>query len=153
MYTRKFFRIALLPPLLLITAGLSLALMEQSILYTHLILTLLIPYIGFALMSGYFSLSYTPNALRRFGLRSPVIFLFFLIGDLLFEYILDISIASDLIGLVAIMIFFASYIIIFGYLYVLILQQALISYLHQQKQKRTYKSGILHIDGKAVLPL
>lgn len=153
MHTRRFFRIAVLLPLLFIVAGLAAALAENSELYTHLVLTLLIPYSIFSIAAGMVSLVSSPHALRSFGFRSPILFLFLLLGYLLLEYTLDVSIASNLTGLVAIMIFSATYVVIFGYLYILILQQALISYLYQQKQKRTYKSGLLYIDGKAVLPL
>ncbi|MCG6970837.1 MAG: hypothetical protein LJE85_13810 [Gammaproteobacteria bacterium] len=153
MHTRRFFVVALLLPLLLIMAGFVAALVNRSGLYTHLILTLLIPYAVFTLATAIISRNYPPNALRRFGFRSPILFLFLLIGYLGLEYAFDLSLASDPTGLVAIMIFSATYIVIFGYLYILILQQALISYIYQQRQKRTYISGVLHIDGKAFLPL
>lgn len=153
MYTRRFFRIAVLLPLLFIAAGMAAALAENSELYIHLILTLLIPYSVFTVAAGIASRIFSPHTLRSFGFRSPILFLFLLLGYLLLEYALDVSIASNPAGLVAIMIFSATYIVIFGYLYILILQQALISYLYQQKQKRTYKSGVLYIDGKAVLPI
>jgi predicted branched-subunit amino acid permease len=153
MYTRRFFRIALLLPLLFIAAGLAAALAENSELYTHLILTLLIPYSVFTVAAGIVSRISSPHTLRSFGFRGPILFLFLLMGYLSLEYAFNVSIASNPAGLVAIMIFSATYTVIFGYLYILILQQALISYLYQQKQKRTYKSGVLYIDGKAVLPI
>ena len=148
MHTRRFFHIALILPLLFIAAGFVVALVEHSELYIHLILTLLIPYILFALTTGIVSRKFTPNALRRFGFRSPIVFLFFLTGYLLLEYAFNISLASDPTGLVAIMIFSATYIVIIGYLYILVLQQALISFLYQQKHKTKFKYGNLFVDGK-----
>ena len=153
MHTRRFFLIAQLLPLLFIAAGFVTALMESSNLYIHLVLTLLIPYVVFTLIMGLVARKLRPNALRRFGFRSPILFLFLLIGYLLLEYAFGVSLASDPTGLLAIMIFSATYVVIFGYLYILILQQALVSYLYHERQKRRYKSGVLHIDGKAVLPL
>jgi hypothetical protein len=148
MHTRRFFRIALLLPLLFITAGFVSALIERSELYTHLILTLLIPYVVFAVGTGIISRKYSPNALRRYGFRSPIVFLFFLNGYLLLEYAIDISLASDPIGLVAIMIFSATYVVIIGYLYILILQHALISFLYQHRQKNKHKNRNVLVDGK-----
>ena len=148
MYTRRFFLIALLSPILFIAMGLIVALIEKSELYIHLILTLLIPYFLFALTAVFISRNYPPNALRRFGFRTPIMFLVFLISYLLLEFALNLSLASNLTGLIAIIIFSATYIIILGYLYVLILQQALISYLHQQRQKNLYKHGNVFVDGK-----
>ena len=148
MYTRRFFRIALLIPLFIIAAGFVVAYFEQSELYIRLILALLIPYICFTISTLIMCRNYTPNALRRYGFRSPIIFLFFHIGYLLLEYASDMSLASDPAGLVAIMIFSATYTVIFGYLYILILQQALISYLYQQRQSNKYKYGNTFIDGK-----
>jgi hypothetical protein len=153
MRTRRFFLIALLLPLLFIAAAFAAALMKRSGLYIHLVLSLLIPYVVFTLIMAFTAKKLCPNALRRFGFRSPILFLFLLIGSLLLEYAFGISLASDPTGLLAIMIFSATYVVIFGYLYILILQQALVSYLYHERQKRSYKSGVLHIDGKAVLPL
>lgn len=148
MHTRRFFRIALLLPLLIIGAGFVATLVERSELYIHLVLTLLIPYVVFTLATGIISRKYSPNALRRFGFRSPILFLFFLIGYLMLEFAFDLSLASNPAGLVAIMIFSATYIIIFGYLYILILQQVLISFLYQQRHKNKYKYGNVFVDGK-----
>ncbi|KPJ88383.1 MAG: hypothetical protein AMJ53_16915 [Gammaproteobacteria bacterium SG8_11] len=148
MHTRRFFRIALLLPLLFIAVGYVAALIEKSELYTHLILTLLIPYVLFSLITLVISRKYSPNALRRFGFRSPIVFLFFLVGYLSLEYAFEFSLASDPVGLLAIMIFSATYIVIFGYLYILILQQVLISFLYQQRHKNKHKYGNVFVDGK-----
>ena len=148
MYTRRFFRIALFLPLLLIAAGLAVAFAEKSEFYAHFILTLLIPYVFFALTTTFIIRAYTPHALRHFGFRSPIVLLFFLTGYLLLEFALNISLATDLTGLIALMIFAATYTIIFGYLYVLVLQQVLISFLYQQRQKSRLKFGNLSMEGK-----
>jgi hypothetical protein len=135
-------------PLLFITIGFVVALVEHSELYIHLILSWLIPYVLFAITTLILIRKFPPNALRRFGFRSPMVFLFFLTGYLLLEYTFDISLASDYTGLVAIIIFTATYTVIIGYLYVLVLQQALISFLYQQRQKNKFKFGNPVIDGK-----
>jgi len=148
MNTRRFFRIALLLPLLFIGVVYAAALVEKSELYSHLILTLLIPYGLFTLTTIVIGWKYSPNALRRFGFRSPIIFLFFLNGYLLIEYGFNLSLASDPAGLLAIMIFSATYVVIFGYLYVLILQHILVSFLYQQRNKNKQKYGTVFVDGK-----
>ncbi len=148
MNTRRFFRIALWLPLLFISIAYAAALVEKSQLYSHLVLTLLIPYSLFTLTIAIVSRKYSPNALRRFGFRSPIVFLFFLNSYLLVEYGFNISLASDPAGLLAIMIFSATYVVIFGYLYILILQQVLISFLYQQRHKNKHKHGNVFVDGK-----
>ena len=108
----------------------------------------MISYGGFSLTATIISTKYHPNALRRFGCRGPVIFLLFLAGYLLIEFALHLSLAVDFIGLGSILIFSATYIVILGYLYVLIAEQVFISYLHQQKTKNKYKNGNVFVDGK-----
>ena len=94
------------------------------------------------------SRKYHPNALRRFGCRAPIVFLFFITGYLLLEFACHLSLATDIIGLGSILIFSATYVVILGYLYILILEQVFISFLHQQKLKSKYKNGNVFVDGK-----
>ena len=148
MHTRKFFLTALILPFLFMVTGFVLAVYAKSGLYIHLSLTLLIPYASFALITVIISRKYSPNGLRRFGYRSPIVFLFFITGYLLIEFVFHVSLASNPAGLAAIMIFSATYVVIIGYIYILILGQALISFLYQQRQNNKYKYGNLFIDGK-----
>jgi hypothetical protein len=148
MYTRKFFLAAILLPLLLITAGLISAFASANGLYIHLMLILWISYGGFSFAAILISRKYHPNALRRFGCRGPINFLFFIGGYLLLEYAFHLSLAADFIGLGGILVFSATYVTILGYLYVLIAEQAYISFLHQQKMKNKYKNGNVFVDGK-----
>jgi hypothetical protein len=148
MYTRNFFLAAVLLPLVLILAGAIFAALSANGLYIHLMLIFLISYGGFFLTALFVSRRFHPNALRRFGCRGPIIFLFFLAGYLLIEFAFHHSLAVDFVGLGSILVFSATYVIILGYLYVLIAEQVLISYLHQQKLKNKYKSGNSFVDGK-----
>ena len=148
MYTRRFFLVTLFAPLLFIAFAFFLAVAARDDFYTHLMLTLLLPYSVFSLATTFISRTHPPSALRRFAPRSPLVFLFFLIGYLLLEFVFDVSIATTPTGLTAIMIFSATYVVILGYLYVLVMQQAYISYIYQKKEKHKYKHGHLAVDGK-----
>lgn len=148
MHTRRFFLRALAAPLVPIALLFLVALSAHDALYTHLTLSLLIPYTAFTLVTSILSRKQSPGALRRFAPRGPLVFLFFLDGYLVLEFGLNLSIASTATGLTAIMIFSATYVVIAGYLYVLILQQVFHSYIHQQKEKLRYKYADGLVDGK-----
>lgn len=148
MYTRKFFLAAILLPLLLITGAVIFAVSSARGLYIHLMMTLWISYGSFSLTAVLVSRRYHPNALRRFGCRGPIIFLFFLAAVLLIEFALHLSPATDFIGLGGILVFSATYVVIIGFLYVLVAEQVFISFLHQQKLKNKYKNGNQFVDGK-----
>jgi len=148
MYTRRFFLATLLAPLPFIAFAFFMALSARDDLYTHLMLTLLIPYTAFVAATYFISRNYTPAALRRFAPRGPLVFLFFLIGYLLLEFVFGVSIATTPTGLIAVMVFSATYVVILGYLYVLVMEQAYISYIYQQKEKHTHKHDHLAVDGK-----
>jgi len=148
MYTRKFFLAAILLPLLLITTGLIFAVSAARGLYAHIMLILFISYGCFSLTAVFIGLKFHPNAIRRFACRSPIIFLFFLAVCLFFEFALHVSLATDFIGLGGILIFSATYVVIVGYLYILVAEQVFISFLHQQKLKIKYRNGNSYMDGK-----
>ena len=146
MYTRRFFISATLAPLLII------ALMEFGALLTTvkisigLAVTFIVPYFCFAACMLMIGLKYSPGVLRRLSYRAPVVFLFFQSGYMLLAFWFGISIAKDVVGLGAILIFMATYIVIFGYLYVFVAEQMYISYLYHQRFKNKIKFGspLLH---------
>jgi len=133
MYTRRIFIGAILFLLALLLFSVGIIVVFSTVVSTQLAGALIVPYSCFALVMSVWSLNHSPAALRRAAYRLPLLFLGFQMAYFSLRYWFGVSYATDIIGLGSILVIVSIYVIIFGYLYVFIVEQCYISYLFQKR--------------------
>jgi len=128
MYTRRFFIISLLIPLVFIIFGALVTIMITPKIPGHLG-AVLVPYTSFFLFFVLWASRNTPQAIRYAAYRAPLVFLVFQITYLVLEFGLGVSLAKDIIGLGGVIIIISTYAILLGYLYIFLMEQGYLSYL------------------------
>jgi len=139
MYTRRFFIGAILFLLALLLLSVGVVMASSAVMSMQLAGALLLPYGCFAVLLTAWSFNQSPASLRSAAYRLPIVFLGFQMSYFGLRYWFGVSYATDLMGLGSIFVITSIYIIIFGYLYVFIVEQYYISYLFQKRAQNTAK--------------
>ncbi|WP_455209273.1 hypothetical protein [Kaarinaea lacus] len=141
MHTRRYFIVAIALPLLVVLAGVLYAGIFTQVNAGN-ISRMVTPYICFFLFLSYWSLNNAPQRIRRIAYRAPLIFLAFQLSYLVVEYAAGASLAKDLMGLASVLIIVSTYVIIVGYLYVLIMEQGYFSYLEHKRHPASVNTSL-----------
>jgi hypothetical protein len=139
---------AILAPLFLIFSGEIGAWLAGSSVSRPIFLALTVPYTAFAVLCIVIMRKFPPGALRDFSYRAPIVFLFIQTGYFMLSFWTNASVVKDLVGLGGIAVFIGTYIMILGYLYVFISEQAYLSYLFHQRSKHREKYRASVAEGK-----
>ena len=148
MYTRRFFILSLLMPLLLLVFVVLVAAIATKHAPGHLG-AILAPYITFFLFFLFWSSRNKPKAIRDAAYRAPLIFLLFQCGYLVLEFSRGVSVAKDVVGLGGILVILTTYGSLIGYLYVFVMEQCYFSYLYylrhhpEQRLKKRKTSKVM----------
>ena len=145
VYTRKFFIISLLIPLVFLIFGALVTIMITPKIPGHLG-AILVPYSSFFLFFVFWSSRHSAKDIRYAAYRAPLVFLAFQISYLVLEFSLGVSLAKDIVGLGGIIVIISTYAILLGYLYAFLMEQGYFSYLfymrHHHMAHRKSKSKI-----------
>lgn len=90
---------------------------------------MVVPYVCFFLFFLLWVSRHPPKAIRYAAYRAPLVFLVFQIAYLGLEYYHGASLAKGIVGLSGVVVIISFYVIIIGYLYVLLMEQGYLSYL------------------------
>jgi len=134
MYTRRYFYIALVLPLIITIFVVGYA---RLVLFVPVrdVGAMLVPYSSFCLSLILLASKQAPQAIRKLAYRAPLVFLIFQLAYLLLEYSSGVSVAADLSGLTGILVVVSTYVMIFGYLYLLLMEQGYVWYLYHKRQR------------------
>jgi hypothetical protein len=140
MYTRRFFVVSLGIPLVFLLLGIAAVFFISGKL-PGAVESILVPYASFFLLLVFWAQRHSPREIRFAAYRAPIVYLIFQIGYLALEFSAGASLAKDIVGLGSVIIIVSTYIIMLGYLYVLLMEQAYFSYLFQKRRHRTLKEN------------
>jgi len=132
MFTRRFFIAALFLPLILMLIVVVYAGQVLSLSFSH-IGAILVPYTSFCLILSVIFTKRTARWIRTNVYRVPLVFLLFQDAYFLLEFRTGVSVASNISGLIGIIVIVSTYVLMFGYLYLLLMEQGYIWYLFYKR--------------------
>ena len=139
MFTRRFFIAAVLLPLVLTVFVVVYARLALSVSFSHLG-AILVPYASFCVILLVMATRCSVRLIRAYAYRVPLIFLLLQDAYLLLEFRTGVSVASHLSGLIGMLVVVSTYVLMFGYLYLLLMEQGYIWYLFHKRQNGAHSN-------------
>lgn len=106
----------------------------------RVVAAILVPYFCFSIYLIIWSYNKAPRVIRDIAYRTPILFLVFEVGYIVLEFVFNVSLARNVVGLAGLLTIVSTYVIILGYLYVFLMELGYFSYLHQKRHSRQLRS-------------
>jgi len=142
MFTRRFFIASVLLPLVLTLFVVVYARFVMSVFFSHLG-AILVPYASFCVILLVLATRCSVRRIRENAYRVPLVFLLLQDTYLLLEFRTGVSVASHLSGLIGMLVVVSIYVLMFGYLYLLLMEQGYIWYLFHKRQNSSARHNKL----------